>query len=592
MEATPNGIIMILHEGFTKIDPQKCIDAMPETWQRLHKETITVSYSEKIVLGDSQDLDFSQYALEHKRIYSEKILSVVEANKNFQIVYFGLVPIPLGIDFGHLFYNYDKIEIYQFHNQKKEWYQTLTDQDIAKENQLVDPILPSIDQKGITNALVRLSISHKVNPEETTEVIPNAAEIDFGFLSPKEAIINSKEQLVEIGEGVKTILDELSNNRSGLEVIHLFASIPCGVAFLIGTKISPNIHPYIQTYQYKNTETPKYSKAILVKKKIETSRKITGEDRKKANNLREKASKELRADIADFCERNKAFVSGRTWSWPLDLISIDEGIMNEPFWSELPAISKTGIEKDQCSQTPDVVENGFIRKGNRWHIDDYFFVALSQNEKISIDDNVRKAFRLFFFHEILHVKIHEMGNGKNENIGSFPKVLETADYQADVYAILNEYGLQHQRDSTDNESKDFFRETIEIAIETMWCFDDQGYELTQIQIRRLNRYLIWYWQLIRIEKSNGNLNEIVKILEEKPIIELSGLKIKVDNNNRSYFNLEQRQGKYLEIAVFVNNKVIRNGSASNFQIENLIEGVKKMDGNRILEELSRFYPSN
>lgn len=594
METTPKGIIMILHEGFAKIDPQECINAMPEEWQKLDRKTIAVSYSERSDLGNSQDLNFSQYALEHQRKYSEEILPVIEANKDYRIIYFGLVQIPLGIDFGHLFYNYDKIEIYQRHNEKKEWYQKfkeewyqeLIDQDIAKKNRLNDPILPDVNQKGIANALVRLSISHQVNLEETAEVVPNAAEVDFGFVTPKEAIINSKEKLMEVGEKVKAIFDGLSNNRSGLEVIHLFASIPCGVAFLIGTKISPNIHPYIQTYQYKNTETPKYSKAILVKKKIEITRTITEADRKDAEDLRKLADEELRRHIAPFCERNKEEANGRIW--PRDLIFVAEGVMNESFWSGLPAISKTGIEKDQCSETPDVVENGFIRKGNKWHIDDYFFVALNKNEKLSVADNIRKAFRLFFFHEILHDKEHNLGNRKNENIGSFPKVLETADYQADVYAILNEYGFQHRGTSTKIENPtEFFIETIKIALETMWCFDDQGYDLTQIQIRRLNRYLIWYWQLIRIEKSDGSLNEMVKILEEKPIIELAGLKIKVENN-RSYFNLEQRQGKYLEMAVFYKNKVIRNGSSSNFQIENLIKGIKKMNGNRILEELRRF----
>ncbi|MEO1257408.1 MAG: SAVED domain-containing protein [Bacteroidota bacterium] len=597
METIPNGIIMILHEGFTKINPQKCINAMPEAWQKLYRKIIVVSYSEVIDLGDSHDLNFSQYALEHKRQYAEKILPVIEDNKDYQIVYFGLVSIPLGIDFGHLFYNYEKIEIYQFHNQKKEWYQEFKEEwyqkpgedEVAQRNQLIEPILPSIDQKGIASALVRLSFSHLVKPEETEEVLSNAAEVDYGFETPGEAIINSKEKLLEIGEGVKAIFDNLSNNRSGLEVIHLFASIPSSLAFLIGTKISPNIHPYIQTYQYKNTETPKYSKAILVKKKIKATLIITEADRKNAASLRKLADEELRRHIAPFCERNKEEANGRIW--PRDLIFIEDGVMNELFWSSIPSISKTGIENDQCSRTPDVIENGFIRKGNKWHIDDYFFVALNQNEKLAGTDNLRKAFRLFFFHEILHDKEHDLGNGKNENIGSFPKILETADYQADVYAILNEYGFQHR--GTGNKIEyptEFFKETIEIALETMWCFDNQGHELIKIQTRRLNRYLIWYWQLIRIEKSNNDLNGIVKILEEKPIIELTGLKINVEDN-RPYLNLEQRQGKYLELAVFYNNRVIRNGSASNFQIENLIEGIKKMDSNRILNELRRFYPA-
>ncbi len=596
MKTVPNIIIMILHEGFTKIEPQKCKNALPEEWQKIYTETIVVSYSEMFDLGDSHDLNFSQYALEHKRKYSEEILPIIQANNNYKIVYFGMVPIPLGIDFGHLFYNYEEIEIYQFHNIekmwyqnfKKKWYQKEDEIHIARKNRLIDPILPDVEQKGIANALVRLSISHKVNQEETAKVIPNAAEVDLQIVNPKEAIIDSKEKLNEIGEAVKKIFDVLSNNRSGLEVIHLFASIPCGLAFLVGTKIAPNIHPYIQTYQYKSTEDPKYSKAILVKKKLEITRHISEAERKHAETLRVLADKELRRGIAQFCERNKEEANGRQWPKDVIYISEDEGIMNESFWSSLPAISKTGIMHNECSKIPEVVENGFKREGSMWHIDDYFFVALS--EKITNNDDIRKALRLFFFHEVLHDELHEMGDGKHENIGSFPKVLEIADYQADVYAILNEYGFLRFGTNKIENPKKFFKETINIAIESMWCFDNHGSDLTQIQIRRLNRYLIWYWQLIKIEKSGGSLNEIVKILEEKPIIELTGLKI-IPDKNRLYYDLDKRQGSHLEMAVFYQNKVIRKGSASNFKIENLIEGVQKMDGKRIIDELKRFFPS-
>jgi hypothetical protein len=591
METTPNGIIMILHEGFAKIDPQKCIDAMPDEWQKLDEEKIFVSYSERIELGDSQDLNFSQYALEHKRQYFEKILPAIEAYPNYRIVYFGLVPIPLGIHFGNLFDNDKKIEIYQWHHstKRKVWYQTMIGGAKYEDNKLTIPKIPNIDQTGIVTALVRLSFSNSVTEKETNEMLLNAAELDYGFEKPDDDGIDSKEKMNEIGETIKNILDQLKNNQSGIKIIHLFASIPCGLAFLIGTKISANRHPYIQTYQYKNTGSPKYIEAILVNKEIEVTRTITAEDRKNAENLRKRAHRELREHIASFCDHNKEEANGRIW--PRDVVFVDEGIMNEPFWANLPPINITGLKHDQCSKTPDVIENGFIRKGNKWHIDDYFFVALSRNNKIATDDNIRKAFRLFFFHEILHDYKHDLGDGKNENIGSFPKVIETADYQADVYAILNEHGFQRKGTSKIENPKEFFKETIQTAIETMWCFDDQGEDdLHQIQIRRLNRYLIWYWQLIRIEKSDGSLSEILKILEERPVIELTGLKMKIENN-RSYYNLEKRHGKYFEMAIFHKNRVIRDGSSSKFDIEALINGIKKKEGEIIYQQLIKFYPA-
>lgn len=173
------------------------------------------------------------------------------------------------------------------------------------------------------------------------------------------------------------------------------------------------------------------------------------------------------------------------------------------------------------------------------------------------------------------------------NIGSFPKVLETADYQADVYGILNEYSYASKAGYDVSDIKAFFLNNINIATETMWSFDDRGKELEEMQIRRVSRYLIWYWQYVQIEKNGNSLDEIVRILEEKPVIEINGLKTK-ELNNRFFYDLNRRNSKYLEIGLFKENEVVRHGSASNMPIESLIEGLKQLNGELIKEVLRSF----
>lgn len=578
---------MILHQGYRTIDIQECIDAMPEPWQKLQRKTIYLSYSEPIKIGETYDLNFSRCVLEHKQIFNQEIIPILKENEDFKIVYFGLVPTPLGIDFGHLFYQCDNIEIYQFNYKGNKWFQSCTNQKFDEENRLNISTLPRIDQKGISKALVRLSISHHISPEETAEILSNAAEVDYGLDIPDESIVHSKDKLIEIGDKMRYILDTLSDNRSELDEIHLFAAIPDSLAFHIGTKISPYNHPFIQTYAYKHTESPRYSKAILVKKKLREIQEITKADKKRCDKLRRLADEELRNHMKNFCIKNEEDAIRE--EWPHDLVPIDANVMNEPFWSKLPVISSTKIQEDQCSEKPDVVEKGFVRKGNKWHIDDYFIDSLDQLPN-NDTNTMRRAFRLLFFHEILHDISHNMPNGRNEHIENFPKVLETVDYQADVYAILNEYGFHKAMVEEIRNPKEIFQDIIKIIIETMWCFENRGCELTEIPIRRLNRYLIWYWQLISIEKTDGKLNSIVKILEEKPTIELAGLRVRVENN-RPFFDLNTRHGKYLEMAVFHDNEVIRKGGAYSFNIENLLEGVRNRDGKRILDELRRLYPA-
>lgn len=587
MRVIPRGIIMIIHEAFRPITPQECISAMPEEWKGLDRQTVIINYDEVIELGMTFDLDFSQLALEHQRQFQEKILPLLQEFNDYTIVYFGFVPIPLGMDFGYQFHNYRNLEVFQYHHISNTWYQDVTTL-VHENNSLLPSNVFDQDQKGITNALLRLSVSHQVNSEETAKMMVNAAEIDLSFENPNEDVIESRERLIEIGERVKTIFDQIADNKSAIEKIHLFASIPCGVAFLIGSKISPNIHPYIQTYEYKRTEEKPYKKAILIKSELQIMYKPTKEERMKAEEIRTLSDQELQEKIAHFCEEN-LIQAKRVSYWPLDLVELDknDGIMNETFWSDLPFLSSTTLKSDSIGSKSEIIQNGFSYENKEWQIDDFFFIAL--NKRIKDPSKQMQAIRLFLFHEVLHHHTHGLGDGREQNIGSFPKVLEIADYQADVYAILNEYGFHQTTFEKVNDHKSFFLNVIDTAIETMWSFDDQGEELSQIQIRRVNRYLIWYWQSVRIEKHGDSLAEIVKILEEKPVVELTGLRTK-EEYNRFFFSLEKRENFPLELGVFYENKIVRNASASNLQIKILLEGIKEMNGKKIRSIIKGFFP--
>lgn len=579
------GLILILHNGFAKVSIEECLDSLPEEWKKLDREKIEVSYSEMLSLPDWYNANFAQFALEHRRQFVNEIAPLLEKKSDYLIVYFGLAPIPLTIDFGQLFYNYRNVEVFQRHHVKKRWYREL-EEEKQSGNQIKTSGLPEKDQKGISTALIRISSSHYVNPEETAQVIANAAEVEVSFENPNEDAITSPEQMTAMAETVKSAFDTLSHNRSELKEIHLFASIPCGLAFLIGTKISPNIHPYIQTYQYSRTAEPCYKKAILVKGRINPERKITDEDNALAMHLRQMADSELKGTINIFCKENQRMSNGRKWYLGVvpELDHKNEE-MNVNFWNDLPALCDTSLKEDSFSLKTDTIQDGFFWRKNEWFVDDNFFISL--NGRIGNGEKIKQAIRLFLFHEALHYKKHNLTDTRAVNIGSFPKVLETADYQADVYAILNEYGFHIHIKGGVADPKSFFLDVIGTATETMWSFDDAGVPLTEIQIRRLNRYMIWYWQYARIEKNGNSLNDIVKILAEKPVIELNGLKTK-EENNRFYYELEKRPDQPLELGVFYGNRVIRNGSATNMAIENLVTGVKEMKGELLLNVMRSF----
>lgn len=577
---TPKGLLILLHNGFATVGRDEALEAVPEAWRHLDRPVVEVQYSQLIDLAKVYETGYEQYALEHRRIFANRVLPILTAHPDYKIIYFGLAPITLCVDFGHLLHNYRDVLAFQKHHTTKQWYADLQENPM---NELRTSGVPDRNQKGISDALIRLSISHPINPDDTFEILPNAAEVDIALEHPDEDALATTAQIAEVAEAVKQTLDELSNNRSGLDRVHLFAAMGCGLAFLVGTKISPNIHAYIQTYHFSRTKTPRYRKALLIKAQLRPEQKIGEEERRLIDPLREASNVELVTNIRSYLDRNEEMSRSRIWFQGIAPKHTDN-VMLEDFWRDLPALYETSLKKDSFDMNIKTV-NGFKWERNKWVVDDSFFLALRRRLKDL--PAILQAVRLFLFHEALHYKKHRLNSHTVVEIGSFPKVLETADYQSDVYAIINEYGYSLAQNSVGASVQAFFLKAIGVATETMWSFDDNGQPLEEIQIRRLNRYMIWYWQCARIEQEGKDLATILKILSDKPVIELNGLVTREDDN-RFYFVLEKRKDTPLELAIFYKNELVRSGSATNLPIENLVEGVRQMNGRMILDVMRSF----
>jgi hypothetical protein len=171
-------------------------------------------------------------------------------------------------------------------------------------------------------------------------------------------------------------------------------------------------------------------------------------------------------------------------------------------------------------------------------------------------------------------------------------VLEAADYQADVWAMLHEYAyseIYHSDEIDPANPSAFFVKMIESALATMWAFDDRGIEFTQIQIRRMNRYLIWYWQLLQIEdKRCDSLAKVLKILAQLPVIEIKGLIPKVEGY-RIFHRLDRFVETNLEFGVLWQNKIKRIGNVGFFNIPDLIQAFRDRDSKIILDLLRGAY---
>ena len=313
-----------------------------------------------------------------------------------------------------------------------------------------------------------------------------------------------------MGQVVNTfqkMLSSYSNFLPDRDKIHLFAACTTAVAFALGTRINPTVIPYVQTYKYDRNETPKYKEAILITKKSDDAIAYSEEDRKEAAKLRKRWANLLKKEIKNFVTTNENL--HKSWYEHISQKNTKLKKLYQGKWVDLPQLSKTSLKNDSIDLKAINVNGGFAYNSSNleWKIDDGMFVSLHKRLSKIEGADMLQAGRLFLFHESLHYSPngHSIVGDITNGIGQFPKVIEEADYQADVYALLYEYKYSQTYNSEllNENLKKFFATAIETATETMWSFVDNDVELTEIQVRSMNRFLNWYWQAVRIEQLEG-----------------------------------------------------------------------------------------
>jgi len=279
-----------------------------------------------------------------------------------------------------------------------------------------------------------------------------------------------------------------------------------------------------------------------------------------------------------------------TSSWIARVLSRPEGPPAfSGQWLDLPALHETPLPRTKADVATRIVGDSFrLSPSGEWQIDDHWLARLAR--RIPDDGRRRRALRMLVLHESVHRGPQALTGTSSEGMGRFPKVLEEMDYLADVWGMLHEHALTELRSRSEvAEPRQFFMDLIRDATETMWAFNDVGPPLREIQIRRLNRYLIWYWQYLRLERGTGRgeeiaLDAILAILAQRPILELAGPEV-VARGERVLFALDTRRVNLPELAIYHEGRLFRHGARIGFPIDALLEGVRSRDGRRILDVL-------
>jgi hypothetical protein len=584
------GYIVIKHQLFREISDQEVLDILETKVGKENIHFVDIKY--KIIdmeeIGDLPNLEAKAY---QRQKYDNELRPLIEKYPENKIAYFGSVSIPLALHLGYCVGAWKSVEIYNIDRDTNTW--VVDDSDLSEIPQRYK--FPKDTIEISTDVLYKVEASYAVQDQEVKESIGSTYQtIALSLQNFDKNAFKGLEHVVKFGAKFSEGLDALANYIPLTEKIHLIVTTPVGVAFYLGTRINPNVTKPIVTYQYRTNQSIPYEEVFVLQEEGTSLKPIGDEDQKYISEIRAKLRKELEEKISVFAKEKVEQENSNDTQW-IDLIMPAGGNYTNlkiGYWKNLANISKTPLVSailSDITTEADKREGFYLEDNGAWQITDRFIFNVAQ--RLGKDEGkVLRALRMFILHEGFHVT-QQLTNHTAPSIGRFPRVLEEADYVADVWAFFHEYALSKRYYPKEAENiKDFFKDIFLLATETMWSFVELSNDYNEMQVRGLNRFLIWYWAFNLVDDPKcKTINDIVDRLSQKPILEFKGLQIRAINQ-RVIYRLNSFKANELEIGYFdPSTTVKRYGNAGGIDLVSLVDGFKKRNGSTIMEQMKALY---
>ncbi len=594
------GFIVIQHSILTEISDQECEKAISETYG--NKDTSP--YFEHFKVGSVPDyishknmdeINWREAAARQENLVEDKLKPLLQKFPDYEVIYFGAAPIPLAIHLGYLMEDWRRVNIFLRHHKEIEgqrWYQSLDNENLPSPKLAVNGI-PSDFFGTKEDVIVKVQVSYAINDDEVKKSIISDVAKTVNISLEKVQLDLNVQQCYEITDRFEDALKAIVDNLPNIHTIHLIATVPVGLAFLFGRKIRSNINRPIQTYQYnKNADFP-YNPVLAINQSYIEFTPLTTNEIKKAKSIRKKFQKNSWQNLQSLIRNQEERASRNPQDNWLDLVlgsDIPKGDMGTKYWMNLDPLHETALADKQFNLKEDIAAYHYSDSEEYWAVGNRMINDLRL--RLPNTKDVERAIRVILIHEGFHYYQHNLSEVTVQGIGRFPKIIEDADYQADIYAILYEYAYTKIYEPSDIDDKNlgkFFAKTLNIVLAALWSFNDPGTKMKEIQVRRLNRFLIWYWQCLALSDSRvKTIQDVIKVLAIKPVIEIKGLLLKTEGE-RVECQLERYVESNLELGIFIHNKIFRSGNTGYLRLPDLIKGFRDRNHEVIKSLLEGFY---
>jgi hypothetical protein len=119
---------------------------------------------------------------------------------------------------------------------------------------------------------VRISISSEVELEDCQEVLPDEEvrlDLHFRLDEPGRGVVRLEKQALEYARKLRATFDRLVAGKRALDSVHLFASVPVSVAFLLGRELASTGLPPCFVYNFASGDSPRYRWRLCLKAAVD-----------------------------------------------------------------------------------------------------------------------------------------------------------------------------------------------------------------------------------------------------------------------------------------------------------------------------------
>ncbi len=580
-------VIVILHQGRWIPLLEDAVKAISSERAIVHVEQALIDTSQFAGTGDSVNWEAA-----HAEIWrrANELRHQISARPESRVAYFGGGPeIPLAIALGAYIGEHQEIDLFEMHdNGNWAWPQ-------AQGTLELDVCGKPLDRQATEGpATLRIELSSSVEERLMRDFVVETDEVANVIIRPRDqepevrTRVRSRQDLEAVRIATRDALSAIMNHRPNVTAVHLFVAAPPSACVVVGQELRLRNMPWVETYRFRRSAEgePSYVQAVRLRAAgpMPQEMPLTAEEHAIAQELRQTVFAAALRDVEEYsAEKRKGSADGELW---FDRLVLGEELRQVRPFTALPPVY--AVLPDRSTVDPASMEDalyGYQRNTRVWRVNDRFLLELTRAYDGHVPTMLQLV-RLFMFHETLHVA-HGITKAKVEEVGKFPNALEHVDYTADLYAILHELDRSAAIDPVgDGAAYPALQERvaalIDAVVRSYWAFELPPPEpLDRMEIRRIRRYLNWYWQRERVLMSKNPL-QLARILGRKPIVEVAGLDMYAESRRvfGSFQRFDRRVG--LELAIVLDDEELRRVPSSvTVPIEELIGAFRRRDHSQI-----------